>query len=433
LGSVPSKNTGGRLELSLRDAITRGLRYNLGLVETNQASVDVHAERLRALSALLPQLTANGRQAYENISLKEIGLKLPPIPGFAGLPPTTGGFGYQDARVNLELSVYDARLRNQYRARKNDEEASRQSVRDARDVVVVAAGTAYLQVIASAARVETAKAQLASAEELDRQTGDRVKNEVSPEIDSIRAQVERHTDEQRLTNAVNQLEKDKLTLARVIGLAIDQDFTLTDSLATHTVTGITGETAVNEALRSRADLRSAEASVHSAEFVVRAQKSQRLPTVSVAAGYGGGGSNVGNFNQVYTVGANISVPLYTGGRIAADIAQARADLALREAEYQDLRGRVAYDVRVAWLDLTESDSSVKVAERNKALAVRALEQSQDRYANGVTNYLEVVQAEEVKTVADENYIGSLFSFNVAIISLARAIGDAENRLPSLLK
>src|SRR5262249_46584275 len=156
----------------------------------------------------------------------EIGLKLPPIPGFTGLPPTTGGFGYQDARVNLELSVYDARLRNQYRARKNDEEASRQSVRDARDVVVVAAGTAYLQVIASAARVETARAQLASAEELDRQTGDRVKNEVSPEIDSIRSQVERHTDEQRLTNALNQLEKDKLTLARIIGLAIDQDFTL---------------------------------------------------------------------------------------------------------------------------------------------------------------------------------------------------------------
>jgi outer membrane protein TolC len=430
---VPGRNTGTRIELSLSAAIERGLRYNLGLVETNQASADVHAERLRALSALLPQLTANGRQAYESISFKEIGLKLPPIPGLAGLPPTTGGFGYQDARVSLGLSVYDAKLRNVYRARKSDEEASRQSIRDARDVVVVAVGTAYLQAIASAARVETAKAQLASAGELDRQTGDRVTNEVSPEIESIRAEVELHTDEQRLTNALNQLRKDKLTLARIIGLAIDQDFTVTDSLAAHPVTGITSETAMSEALRSRADLRSAEASIHSAESVVRAQKSQRLPVVSVAADYGGGGPNVGNFSQVYSVGASISVPIYTGGRISADIAQAQADLALREAEYQDLRGRVAYDVQVAWLDLTESDSSVKVAERNKSLAVRALGQSQDRYANGVTNYLEVVQAQEAKAIADENYIRSLFSFNVAIISLARAMGDAENRLPGFLK
>ena len=94
---------------------------------------------------------------------------------------------------------------------------------------------------------------------------------------------------------------------------------------------------------------------------------------------------------------------------------------------------MAYDVRVAWLDLTESDSSVKVAELNKSLAVRALDQSQDRYTNGVTNYLEVVQAQEVKAIADDNYIRSLFSFNVAIISLARAMGDAENRLPNFLR
>jgi outer membrane protein TolC len=166
---------------------------------------------------------------------------------------------------------------------------------------------------------------------------------------------------------------------------------------------------------------------------VRAQKSQRLPAVSVVADYGGGGPNVGNFTQLYTVGANISVPIYTGGRISADIAQAQSDLALREAEYQDLRGRVAYDVRVAWLDLSESDSGVRVAERNKSLAIRALDQSQDRYANGVTNYLEVVQAQEVKAIADENYIRSLFSFNVSVISLARAMGDAENRLPNFLK
>jgi outer membrane protein TolC len=432
LGSVPSKNTGSRLDLSLKGAIERGLRYNLGLIESNQASADVRAERLRALSTLLPQLSADARQGYENLSYKEIGLKLSPIPGLPALPATSGAFGYQDARVSLTQSLYSAQLRNQYRARKSDEQAPALSVQDSRDVVVFAVGTAYLQVIASAARVETARAQLASAGELDQQTVHRVKNEVSPEIDSIRAQVERQSAEQRLTNATNQLEKDKLTLGRVIGLAIDQKFELSDSLAYQPLSGITSETATAEALHSRSDLRSAEASVQAATFTLRAEKAQRLPVVSLTADYGGGGANVGNFNQVYTIAGNVSVPIYTGGRIHADIEQAQADLARREEEYEDLKGRVAYDVRVAWLDLSASDSSVRVAERNKALAEQALTQSKDRYTNGVTNYLEVVQAQETVAAASENYIESLFSYDVAMISFSRAIGGAETKLQELL-
>ena len=432
LGSVPSKNTGTKIELSLRSALDRGLRYNLGLIEANQASADVRADRLRALSALLPQLSGDARQGYENISYREIGVKLPPIPGFPGLPPTSGGFGYQDARVSLAQSLYNADLRNQYRARKSEDRAATLSIQDSRDVVVFAVGTAYLQVIASAARVQTAKAQLASAGELDQQTANRVKNEVSPEIDSIRAQVERQSAEQRLTNAANQLEKDKLTLARIIGLAIDQDFELNDPLAYHPLSGITAETATEEALHSRADLRSAEASVEAAMYTVRARKAQRLPAISITADYGGGGANIGNFNQVYAISGNISVPIYTGGRIRADIEQAQADLARRSAEYEDLKGRVAYDVRVAWLDLSASDSSVKVAQRNKSLAEQALVESRDRYTNGVTNYLEVVQAQEAVSVANENYIQSLFSYDVSMISFARATGGAETKVQELL-
>jgi outer membrane protein TolC len=432
LGSVPSKNTGTKLGLSLKGAIERGLRYNLGLIETHQANADARSERLRALSALLPQLSATASQGYENLSYKEIGLKLPPIPGLPALPSTSGAFGYQDARVSLTQSLYSAELRNQYRARKSDEQASTLSVQDSRDVVVFAVGTAYLQVIASAARVETARAQLASAGELDQQTANRVKNEVSPEIDSIRAQVERQSAEQRLTNATNQLEKDKLTLGRIIGLAIDQEIELSDQLAYHALSGITRETATAEALRSRSDLRSAEASVQAATFTLRAQKAQHLPVVSLTADYGGAGANIGNFNQVYTIAGNISVPIYTGGRIHAGIEQAQADLARQEAEYEDLKGRVAYDVRVAWLDLSASDSSVRVAVRNKALSEQALSQSKDRYANGVTNYLEVVQAQETVAAASENYIESLFSYDVAMISFSRAIGGAETKLQELL-
>jgi len=297
---------------------------------------------------------------------------------------------------------------------------------------VFAVGTAYAQAIASAARVETARAQLVSSQELDRQTANRFKAEVSPEIDVLRAQVERQSSEQRLTNAVNQFEKDKLTLARITGLAIDQEFVLTDQLNDRPLTGITRQSATENAFRSRSDLASAEASVRAAKFSLRAEKGERLPTVSFQADYGAGGANIGNFNQVYSIAGSVSVPIFTGGRIRADIRQAQADLARREAEKADLEGRIAYDIRVAWLDLNASNSSVKVAGRNKVLGDRALEQSRDRYQNGVTNYLEVVQAQEAVVSASENYIQSLYSFDVAKISLLRAMGASETRLQELL-
>jgi outer membrane protein TolC len=428
LGSTPvGKVTGQEIPLSLQEALERGLRYNLGLIESSQATAEVRAERLRALSTLLPHVSAKGEQAFEDLSLQEIGLKLPAAPGVPTLPATTGSFGFQDARVSLEQSVYSQELHDRFRSQKSAEQASRFSTRDARDVVVYAVGVAYLQVVASAARVETAKAQLASARELDQQTTDQLKNEVSPEIDAIRAQVERQSAEQRLINATNAFEKDKLALGRIIGIPIDQKFTLTDTAQYHPLPDFTPQAATAEALESRSDLRSAEENVRAAEYGVRAEKAQRLPALSVHASYGGAGTNVGSFNSVYTVAGTISFPLYTGGRIRADVDEARATLARRQAEYADLKGRVAYDVRVAWLDLEASDSGVKVADRNRALADRALTQSRDRYSNGVTNYLEVVEAEEALTAAEENYIQTLYSFNVSKIALARAMGVAERR------
>jgi len=334
--------------------------------------------------------------------------------------------------VSLEQSVFNADLHNQYRARKDAERASVLSIQDSRDVVVLAVGLAYSQAAATAARVETAKAQLASARELDDQTAHRLKNEVAPEIDSIRAQVERQSAEQRVVNVTNQLAKDKLTLARVIGLSIEQQFELTDPLRYRTAQGWTSEEATQEALRLRADLRSAQASVDAASFNVRAEKGQRIPSISIAANYGGAGTNLGSFDQVYALSAAVSVPIYRGGRIQADIRQAEADLQRRQAEYADLKGRVAYDVRLAWLDLTASDSSVQVALRNQELARRALVQSQDRYTNGVTNYLEVIQTEEAVAVANENYIQSVFSYQVAEIALARAVGNTQATLAKLL-
>jgi outer membrane protein TolC len=429
LGSAPSgKATQEVIDLSLSEAIARGLRYNLGLIESTHAAADVRAQRLRSLSGLLPEITLEGKEVTANQSLKEFGLKLPPIPGFPGLPATSGAFGFQDVRVSMTQRIYDSPLQNKYRAGKQAELASAMSTNDARDVVVYAVGTAYFQIVASAARVETSKAQLASARELDRQTGDRVEAQLSPEIDSLRSRVERQTVEQQVVNAINEMEKAKLALARIIGLPVGQQFTASDPGTYRALSALTEESAIAHAQEFRSDLLSAAASIREAEYRVRSEKAQRLPVFSMRADYGGAGVNAGAFSQVYTIAGQVSLPIYTGGRIRADIEGAETYLTRRQAEYDDLEGRIAYDVRVAWLDMQASDSSVKVAESNKALANRALLQSQDRYLNGVANYLEVLRAQESVAAADENYTRSLYSFNLAKMALARAMGAAEGHI-----
>jgi len=421
LGSVPGgKLVDGEIKLTLADAIHRGLSFNLGLIESQQADAAAKAERARAFAALLPQITARAQQSFEQISTAELGIKLPAQAGVR-LPSTLGGFGYSEARVELQYPLFDASLRGQYRARKAAEVASALNAKDSRDVVVYAVGTAYFQVVSSQARLETAKAALASAQEFASQVANEFNSELAPEIDNLRASVELRAARQRVTDAENDLEKDKLTLDRITGIPLEQQWTLAHEYSF---------APLSEQIpaQTRFDLKSAQQSVAAAEQDVRSARDQRLPSVSLGASYGAGGINPGNYNQVYSVSAGIAVPLFTGGRIRSETREAEARLAQRQAEYRDLQGRVAYDARVARLDEQASETAVKVAEGNRALTQRASEQSEDRYRNGVTNYLEVVQAREAIVAAEENYTSSLFSYNVAKLSLARALGSAETNL-----
>lgn len=428
LGSTSHGIAGnGTIPLSLEDAVSQGLHFNLGLIDSRQASANARAQRARALAALLPQIFARAEQTYQQLSFKALNIKLPPQIGFQ-LPPTTGGFGYSEARVTAQSEVLNIALLDAYREQKALENASILSTKDAQDVVVFAVGAAYFQVVASQARVETAQAALAAARELDAQVTDQYKSEVSPEIDTLRAHVELHTAEQRVTDAANDFQKDKLTLDRITGIPLEQGWTPTPDSGY--VALPRADTEAQQAATARFDAASAQAAVHAAELRARSARAERLPEISFDASYGGGGQNPANYNQLYSVSAEVSVPIFTSGRIRSDIHEAESDLIQRRAELADLQGRVAYDVRTAQLDAQASDSAVKVAAENKALAQRALVQSEDRYRNDVTNYLEVLQAEEALVAANENYIASLFSFNVAKISLARALGSAESRLPA---
>jgi outer membrane protein TolC len=425
-GSVPAPpDQSAPVTLSFDDAIARGLRYNLGVIESEHVSAEARAGRLSALAALLPTISVRAAQVFERLSLLEVGLTLP------GLPSVTDPFQYQDARIAFSQSIYSGELRNRHRAAAASERAASFTAKDAHDIVVLTAGAAYLQTQANVARLDTAVAQLASAQELDRLSGDRVRAELAPEIDALRAHVERQVAEQRVITARTDLEKSKATLTRAIGLPATHMFGVEPPSAFRAPT-VTEASAMESALQSRADLASAQARLEAAELALRALRAQQQPTFAISGDYGVGGDHTA-FNQVYTVALGVSVPIYTGGRIRADVVRAESEVGSRRAEYDDLKGQVVYDIHVAWLDLTSATTSVTVAESNRRLADRALVQAEDRYANGVTNYLEVVQAQESVAQASENYVANVYAVNLARLTLARAMGGTETRVKELFR
>src|SRR5580704_15418412 len=296
LGSTPEgKVVDGEIRISLEDAIARGLRFNLGLIDSQQADAGVRAEREHALSLLRPQISARAQQSYEQLSFKALNIKL---------PPTSGGFGYSEGDILAHSEVVNLELRDRYKEQKALESASALSTKDARDIVVYAVGTAYFQVVASDARLATARAALASAQELNNQVTNQYKSEVSPEIDALRARVELGTAEQRVVDATNDLEKDKLTLDRVTGIPLAQKWTPGREYGYAPLPDQGGET--QEAEATRADVASARQEMLAAELSVKAARDERLPQVSFDGSYGGGGANPANYNQVYAVQGTVS-------------------------------------------------------------------------------------------------------------------------------
>lgn len=427
LGSVPQGQASAQpIDLSFSDAIDRGLKFNLGVVE-NQASLrQAQAAQLRSLAVMIPNVSALLRQNLDQLSTVALGIKAP------GLPISTGQFSYQETYIAFSDYGINMSAVYSYRAAQQNLDSQRWSLEDARNVVVLAVGTAYLQVQASAARVETAKAELEVAREIEEQTDNRVRSGLAAEIEGLRATVERQTSEQRLTVVEALFEKDNLTLARVIGLPRGQQFNITTSAGYQAWTGGDLNAALELAEANRSDVKSARSSADAARWSKRAAQWERAPGVSLNGYYGALGTTLGNTTNTYQVNATLSLPLFTGGRIRSDIQDASAQADRKQSEYQDLAGRVDYEVRNAYTDLLAAESAVHVAEKNTRLSQRTLEQARDRFSNGVTNNLEVVEAQQDVAAAGENYISSLFAHNLAKLTLLRAMGVAQKEVNQYL-
>jgi outer membrane protein TolC len=428
-GSVPTgKATGLILPLSLEEAIRRGLEYNLGTFGFTQNIRQARGERYVVLSNLLPNLNANLREVVEQVDLQALGLR----GNISGIPTVVGPFNYFDLRATLTQTVADLTALRNYRAAGEIERATVLSSKDARDLVVLAVGGTYLQVIAASARVDAAQARVRTAQAVYSQAVTRHDAGVNARIDVTRTLVELQTEQQRLRGLQNDVAKLKLNMARIIGLPIGQDFALTDRLPYTPLLSITVEQALQRAYQSRADLQSAAAQVRAAEMAHKAASAERLPSVLISSDYGAIGTNPSNSHGTFTFVGTLRIPIFQGGRVRGDVLQADAALQQRRAELEDLRGRVDYEVRNAFLDLQTAFDQFGAAKSNVDLAYETLQFARDRFSAGVADSVEVVQAQESVASADNDLISATYSYNLAKVSLARAVGQAEQGIKQFL-
>ncbi len=417
----------GTLELTLSDAIDRGLKYNIGLLTSEQTTRSAQAARLTALSALLPNLTTRTYESSQQVNLKAFGFG-----GFPGIPAVVGPFAVFDIRAYLTQTVLDFSALASKRGSAEDVRAAQLSYQNARDAVVLVVVGLYLQAISGTARIESVTAQVNTATALFNQAKDLQQAGVAAGIDVLRAQVELQTQQQQLIFYRNEFERQKLSLARAIGLPLEQQFHLADQVPYGPAPALTLEDALQQAYQSRPDYQASLASQRAAEFQKQAARNQRLPSINFEGNYGAIGPSVAESHGTYSAIVSLEVPIFQGGRIRADILQADAVLEERRAASGDLKGRVDYEVRAAFLDLNAAREQVDVARSSVSLAGQELQQARDRFQAGVANTVEVVQAQQAVAAANENYISSLYAYNVGRASLARAVGTAERSIKAFL-
>lgn len=434
-GSVPSKLEPGVLQLSLEDALARGLKQNLGVLLSSEDVRTARGARWQMLSSLLPNLTTSSYVNGSQVDLAEFGFsfKLAPSAGFS-IPSVVGPFGYFDSRAYLTQSIFDWKAINNAHAASENVKSSQATYKDARDLVILSVGFTYLQAIADEARVETVDAQVQTAQTLYGQASDQVTAGTSPAIDGLRAQVELKTRQQQLIQAKNDFAIEKLTLGRVIGLAPGQQFELADKSPYEPFAGMTVEEALKRAYESRSDFQAALADVRSTEYSRQAAGAGYLPSFSVSADYGLAGTlpNVAT-HGVFDARGTLTIPIFQGGRVHGDVLEADARLEQSRQRLENLRAQIDTDVRTALLNIESGEEQVAVAQSNIDLAEQTLTQARDRFRAGVTDTVEVVQAQEAVASAHENYISSLYQDNYAKISLARALGLAEEGVKEYFK
>jgi len=420
--SLPGNAPAELLRLTLDQAVALALKQNptaqIAILQAAQSEQDKNIAR----ADLLPQVSAKISDEAQKVNLlAEFGGRSP----FPGFPKTIGPYQVFSAGPTVGATIFDLTLWRRYQAAQSTVGASKATSLSTREQVILLVVSQYIGTLRAMANVEASQSRVDLAQALYDQAADLQKEGVGTGIDTLRANVELQNEKQRLIEAQNDRETSLFGLSKLLNLDPRQRIELGDSLSFFDTPQPEVEPSIEAALAERQEWKSLESQIKSAEFQKKASQDSRLPSVRFDGDFAYVGTSGNTTLPTYTYEASVDLPLFTGGRIHAEVV--RADLQIRALEQQkeDLRNQIALDVKTALLNLSSARSEVQVANLGVQLSREEVDQARDRFKAGVANNIEVIQAQDSLSRANDNQIAALYRFNQARADLARSVGQME--------
>jgi outer membrane protein TolC len=408
--------------LTLQDAIQKALQANLSVLVAGTRVEEAEGTRIRRLSAaLLPRVNAQVYANYQNHDLQAQGLSFP------GLPKVVGPLSNYDFRVYAQQNIVDLQSYRGFKASERALDAGKMDERDARDLIVRAIATLYLNAQSAAARADSAQSRARDSDALYRLAKDKHDAGTATGVDVLRAQVQLANDRQALLVANNQLKQSMLELARNLGMNPATPLELAEPLSYRTLTQPVIDPLVPAALEARADYLSLQSQRQGLVEQQRASRARYYPKLSVNGNFGEIGRSIGSVASTGLLQGQIDFILFDRDRNGE--AQELASRVKRiDDQIADMRRGIDEDIREALLNLDSATEQVAVAGEGQELARRELEMAQDRFQSGTANNVEVITAQDELARAEENYILAVSSHVDAKFALARAMGDTEKNV-----
>lgn len=428
-GVTNSELSGGSvLELSLKQAVDLALapEGNVRVQLAEELVRQAQARSAQSRAALLPNIESFASEQNRTINLAAFGIQIViPIPGYVS-PELVGPFSTFDARVTATQTIFDLSSIRQFQASRTNVRSTKTESESTQDQVASQVAKAYLAALRAQARLESSQANVDLAESLLKLATNQKEAGTGTGIEVTRARVQLANERQRLLVDTTEQREAQLRLLKAIGLKLDGAVKLTDTLNSAPVEPLATEQALAKALEARADYRAQQQREESASLNYSAAKWERLPSLVGFGDYGSIGYSINNAIPTRTYGVELKVPVFDGGRRDAHRAEGASQLRQEQIKTRDLRERIELEVRLALDRLHSAQQQVTVAEEGLDLAQAEMAQAQRRYTSGVTNGIEVTDAQTRLERARDNQIFALFSHSVARIELGEAMGTVRH-------
>ena len=421
-----SQTDGSTLTLTLRQAVDIALVNNTQVQLSREEINATKARSHEALAAFLPNVNGAFSQANVTANLKAQGLDFSQVPLLSSFNPFIGPFNTFDARAYLQQTLFNFSAIRQYQAARAGHKLSTLEAERARRDTIAAIAALYYGVLRASAHIEATQANIRLNQSLLELAEHQKDAGTGTAVDVTRAKVQLAQQQQRLLSDQVAYEDAKLRLLKAMGKNVGMDLKLVDGMTLRDVPVLTTAEALAQASENRVELESQSEREHVAQLQLSATKAERLPSVAFVANYGSSGltpENSALATRMYGVSATI--PIFDGGRREARIAEQSIHVKEEGIRMDDVKQQVEVEVRLALKTLESARQQVSVAEENLKLAESELELSRDRFQEGVTNNIEVVNAQTSLEQARDSKVDALYLFNLARVNLDRAVGQVE--------